>query len=207
MSTQNNKKTNKKTGLSYILLLGLATLFAAPLVAAWGVYGFSGSRIGSMVNKGHLIQPPYSVAKLHLKKIGGTPLTVKQMKGKWTLLYIQPKKTCKAACQQALVNMRQVRLALGENMDRVVRAVATVGAKPPRFDELLEKSFKGTHHVLLGKGVVQARYKKSLAHAMRNGGVLVVDPLGNIMMEYDLTQPPKAMYQDLKRLLKYSHVG
>jgi hypothetical protein len=37
--------------------------------------------------------------------------------------------------------------------------------------------------------------------------VYLVDPLGNLMMSYALDARPKGMLEDLKKLLRLSHVG
>jgi hypothetical protein len=35
----------------------------------------------------------------------------------------------------------------------------------------------------------------------------VVDPLGNLMMRYDVRQDPKGLREDLAKLLELSHIG
>ena len=35
----------------------------------------------------------------------------------------------------------------------------------------------------------------------------VVDPLGNLMMRFDTRGDPKGLLEDLKKLLKLSHIG
>jgi hypothetical protein len=37
--------------------------------------------------------------------------------------------------------------------------------------------------------------------------LFVVDPLGNLMMRYDVRQDPKGLREDLKNLLELSHIG
>jgi hypothetical protein len=39
------------------------------------------------------------------------------------------------------------------------------------------------------------------------GRIYIVDPLGNLMMSYAPDAPPKALLQDLRKLLKLSHIG
>ncbi len=38
-------------------------------------------------------------------------------------------------------------------------------------------------------------------------GIFVVDPLGNLMMRFDLEADAKGMYEDLKKLLRVSRIG
>ena len=35
----------------------------------------------------------------------------------------------------------------------------------------------------------------------------IVDPLGNLMMRFDVAQNPKGLKSDLEKLLKLSHIG
>jgi len=37
--------------------------------------------------------------------------------------------------------------------------------------------------------------------------LFVVDPLGNLMMSYDVRGDPHGLLEDLKKLLKLSHIG
>ena len=37
--------------------------------------------------------------------------------------------------------------------------------------------------------------------------LFVVDPLGNLMMSYDARQNPQGLLEDLKKLLRLSHIG
>ena len=39
------------------------------------------------------------------------------------------------------------------------------------------------------------------------GRIYIVDPLGNLMMSYAADAPDKALLDDLKRLLRLSHIG
>jgi len=41
----------------------------------------------------------------------------------------------------------------------------------------------------------------------REHSLFIVDPLGNLMMRYDVRQDPKGLLQDLKKLLSLSHIG
>jgi hypothetical protein len=37
--------------------------------------------------------------------------------------------------------------------------------------------------------------------------VYIVDPLGNLMMRFDVRENPKGLLSDLEKLLKLSHIG
>ena len=37
--------------------------------------------------------------------------------------------------------------------------------------------------------------------------ILLIDPLGNLMMRFPLSDDPKGMLEDIKKLLKLSRIG
>jgi hypothetical protein len=41
----------------------------------------------------------------------------------------------------------------------------------------------------------------------RERSIFIVDPLGNLMMRYDVREDPKGLREDLKNLLELSHIG
>ncbi len=43
--------------------------------------------------------------------------------------------------------------------------------------------------------------------ADRAHSLYIVDPLGNLVMRYDTRDTPKGLLDDLKKLLKLSHIG
>ncbi len=56
-----------------------------------------------------------------------------------------------------------------------------------------------------------ARKPRSLVAAFpaadRERSLYIVDPLGNLVMRYDTRDTPKGLLDDLKKLLKLSHIG
>ena len=94
--------------------------------------------------------------------------------------------------------MRQVRRALGREMQRVERLwILTDGAAPRA--ELLA-AIEGTH-LAPGGAALAAQFPAERSAADH---IFLVDPLGNLMMRFPREPDPSRMIQDLKRLLKYS---
>lgn len=109
---------------------------------------------------------------------------------------------CDAACQKQLYYMRQSRLVLGKDQNRVARVWVLADTATP--DAALLQAHKGLYvwrpeH----PGFVQ-QFPVSRANAKH---LYVVDPLGNVMMRFPENVDPKAMIKDLKLLLKASQVG
>lgn len=64
-----------------------------------------------------------------------------------------------------------------------------------RADDAAGKAFVGVFPDYDNRPVEQA------------GRIYIVDPLGNLMMSYAADAKPKGLLEDLKKLLKLSHIG
>ena len=65
-------------------------------------------------------------------------------------------------------------------------------------------------HVSSVEGNELAEFIKPFNHdgkAMAGQRIYIVDPFGNLMMQYAKEAPPKDVVKDLERLLKYSRTG
>jgi hypothetical protein len=194
-----------------LLLVALALLFFAPLAVTFYLYyGPVGWRPGSRVNHGDLIDPPRPLPELSLPTVGhGAAGQTKPdfLKGKWTLLYVGSG-SCTALCRSELYNMRQVRIALNRDMDRVQRVFIAEG-------DCCDHQFLDAQHpdLVTVRSTPDAVPLLALLPAFNGVApaaadrVYIIDPLGNLMMSYAPNAKPKGMLQDLKRLLGLSHVG
>ncbi len=189
-------------------LLGLAVLFFAPVAAAFLLYyGHLGWRPPGRVNRGDLIDPPRPLPAAALEQFGGGRTAPDWWRGKWTLLYLGPG-NCPARCRQLLYETRQVRTALDRDMDRVQRVFLAA-------DPCCDAEFLRREHTDLITVRADSAAAEVLAVLPAFGGlppavaerIYVIDPLGNLMMSYAPDAPPKGLLEDMKRLLKLSHVG
>jgi hypothetical protein len=128
------------------------------------------------------------------------------LKGKWTLLYLGAG-DCAAGCRTELYNTRQVRAALGAERERVQRVFLAEGA-------CCDLEWLGAQQpdlITVQAGAEAAPLTAILEHAGRStpaaDRVYLIDPLGNLMMCYAADARPKGMLEDLKKLLRLSHVG
>jgi cytochrome oxidase Cu insertion factor (SCO1/SenC/PrrC family) len=187
----------------------LIILFFAPLAIAFLLYyGGDGWRPAGNTNHGELIQPPRPIPQLPLTTPDGSELPADTLRGKWTLAYIGSGE-CDARCREALTLMRQTRIALNDDMPRVQRLFLV-------WDACCDQAYLQTEHAdlliaLLGdangqqiKQLFQGTTSEPVAQA---GRIYIVDPLGNLMMSYPPTSEPKGLLEDLKKLLKFSHIG
>jgi cytochrome oxidase Cu insertion factor (SCO1/SenC/PrrC family) len=127
------------------------------------------------------------------------------LRGKWTLAYIGGSR-CDAPCRESLYTMRQVRLALGEDMRRVERLLILTDQEG--LAELREglKSYPGMVVATASRAALDD-LRRTFDWEAYPGSVFVIDPLGNLMMRYDPATEPKGMLKDLERLLKVSRIG
>ena len=178
--------------------LAILGLCAAPTVAAWLAYFVWQPR--ARMNYGELIEPrPLSDAELRLPD--GGVLRPSQLRGKWVLLQIDSG-TCDDGCRRKLVYMRQARLALGKDADRVERVWLLSDAAAPAPTLLREHE---------GLRVARAPDEAFLRQfpATRNPAdyIYVVDPLGSVMLRFPRDPDARRMLSDLARLLKASRIG
>jgi hypothetical protein len=170
----------------------IALLFIIPLLLAAWLYA-SGWRPGGTVNRGQLIIPPVDVSMIELTPLNGGP--VRRFGGQWTLVHTADA-PCAADCLGRLYDTRQVRIAIGRDIDRVQRFVLLNSPA----DSLPEADREQHPDLIMLRAPSGDEFPA-------DGSVFLVDPLGNLMMRYAPDQPAEDILKDLKRLLKLSTVG
>ena len=176
---------------SRLQLVALAAVFFGPfLYAAWLFYGTQWQPPQS-TNNGTLIDPPLELPNIAVATPAG-PVD-EALRGLWTLLYVE-REPCADRCRERLVQIRQIRLAAGRDVDRIRRLY--VGASLPEADWLA-----AGHAGLIG-ATLAANPTLADAMATLETGLYLVDPVGQVMMGYDPDVEAKPVYDDLHRLLK-----
>jgi hypothetical protein len=200
------------------MLGALASLFLLPLALSFYVYYATDWRPAKRVNHGALISPARPLPAVRLpqirisdadpesvSRVGAGPSTngKSQLHSSWSMVYIGAG-NCDEPCRQALYVMRQTRLALNNDMSRVERIFLTTGSCCAR--EFLAHEHRGLV-VLDASGSDGARLLSTFPADGRPYSLFIVDPLGNLMMSYDSRQNPKGLLEDLRKLLRLSHIG
>ncbi len=178
-------------------LLFISIVFFGPLIlAAWMYYGGHFTREATS-NNGALLEP---ISNL-LEESPDSEL-LQEGQGMWLLLYPNAA-VCEESCLDALYTMRQGRLMLGKEQDRLVRGFL-------HGDSLPDKVFISNEHqgLMTTQDVSLIRLltnKKPIE--LPDGGYYLVDPLGNLVMYFRPDMNPSEMVDDIKHLLRLSHIG
>lgn len=168
-------------------LLTIFLVCLAPVVASY--LAFYVWRPATLRVHGELVQPPVAV---DWSDFG---VAAQTLRGKWVLALAAPA-TCDPTCQTRLYQMRQVRVALAQDMGRVTRVwlVSDGGSPEPAVLDRQE-------------GLVVVRHGVTTRLDVEPGRIALVDPQGNLMLRFPQSPDPKLMLKDLQRLLKYSPAG
>src|SRR5262245_44933529 len=113
----------KKRGRLTLVLIAL--VFIVPLlIAAWMQRVAFEEGVWGGTQHGVLIEPPLALRDFVLLTYQASVFTLAELEGKWTMLYMAGSPAeCAAECRQAVYYMRQIRLALGKDMNRVQRVL------------------------------------------------------------------------------------
>lgn len=180
------------------LALVILALGAAPFAAAWLAYFLWPPQ--SRVNYGDLIEARPLTDPV-LRSIDAKPFRLSQLRGKWILLQLDSG-DCGEDCRKKLVYMRQVRLALGKDAERVERVwLLTDGTAP---DAAQSREFQGTFVAHAAGSPVLAEFPAAKNPSQH---IYVVDPLGNLMLRFPADPDPRRMLKDMTRLLSVSRIG
>lgn len=175
----------------------IALIFGIPLLAAALMYQAGIWRPAGKTNNGALLLPILSLAET----LPESPLHSAAEK-KWLMLYVNSG-DCGPTCRDALLRLRQSRLMLGNEMNRVER-IFLHGNTPP------DTVFLNEHHAGL-KTITDARLDELLTRkrpaGLIDGGIYLVDPLGNLVMYFTPEISPGDMVDDIKHLLDLSRIG
>ncbi len=179
-------------------LLMIAAVFVGPLVvAAWLYGGGAALQPEGRTNHGALLEP---IVNLH-DVVPASPL-LERDSGRWLLLFDAGGR-CGDDCRNALYTMRQSRLMLGREMDRVERILL-------HRDSALDRVFLEDEHaglIALEDSALSAVLKTKKPGELDEGGYYLLDPQGNLVMYFDPGLEPGHMVDDIKRLLKLSRIG
>lgn len=176
-----------------------------PMLLATVMYYTGWLNPAGQANHGTLVQPLVPVSQLNLIGADGQRLaerfTAPTANRQWLMLTTA--EGCAEACESLLYLSRQVNVALGKDANRVARAAYLTDLTLSRRQQL-EGEYEAME--LLRRGGRDPVWPEAINPAA-GPRILLVDPQGNVMMQYTPANSGEDMLKDLKRLLKLSQLG
>lgn len=193
----------KKNRWMVILIFGLSVI---PFIFAWWLTGNTGL-IKGKINHGDLIAPPVTTERNDL--IGLDEFSTSNMHevtGHWILVNLVPESGCNQLCLDAIHKSKQLRLMMNKDLTRIRRILIVMNNTP---QETVQAWLKDDNVILKVRPSETLR-KKLLAirhNNLTDGALLIMDPLGNLMMQYAPGFDPYKVKSDLTHLLRISQIG
>ena len=176
----------------------IAAVFLGPLLIAALLY-FQGAPLqpAGRTNHGALLEPYINVREeLSDLQIG------ENRDSSWLLLYSNPG-LCDDDCRIALYTLRQSRLMLGKEMDRVQRVFLHGDTAPDTV--FVAEEHQGL--IAIEGGSLTGLLNNKRPADLPAGGYFLIDPLGNLVMYFRPDIDPADMVDDIKHLLRLSRIG
>lgn len=175
-----------------------------PFGIAWYLAKHPGAvKLGT--NNGDLISPPQTTNPEDL--VGYDDFSaenIKELQGHWVLVNLLPEQQCSESCQEGLFKTQQIALMMGKDIARIRRlAVIMSSSKTPLTQQWQDdlRLLKAKPSEKLVSLLNQLTANKAV------GGLLLMDPLGNLMMHYPPGYDPYQVRNDLSKLLRISQIG
>ena len=195
MSEINSPSGGKKT------LLMLAVVFVLPFTIASTLHLLNVRPSGK--SYGELITPPVALNIPELQDAQAKPFAAKNWQKKWNIVTIN-RGACDDACQARTHLLGNVRLTLDKDTKRVQQIMLI--ANEIKAEALADLQQKNPALIIL-TGRAAAQLADKLEQLSKPQAILLVDPLGNLMMQYPQNFEPKGLRSDLVRLIKSSWVA
>lgn len=193
----------KKNNRTILIIFAMSII---PFGIAWYLSS-NAAWMGGATNNGQLIIPPITTERNEF--IGFDDFSLKNMKelqGHWVLVNVIPNNSCNSVCQQAIHNTKQLRLMMNKDLTRIRRLVLII---EDINQELAKPWWKNDIRLLRSKPALSLvqKLKKIRNSDIPEGMLFLMDPLGNLMMQYDPEFDPYKVKSDLYKLLKISQIG
>ena len=171
-----------------IKLLGVLSLFAAPALAAWLAHTVWRPAAGAIY--GELLQP--TIPRFAgMTDASGNPADLATLRGRWILLTVA-KGECGLPCREQVDLARRVRLAQGQDRQRVAQALI-------QADATVSADLSNLHGYRV-PGAALSAWPDPLR-------TYLVDPAGRVMLRFPAAVDGGGMLHDLRQLLKASQIG
>ena len=205
-SQADSSAINARTRRGRIQMLLLLLVCASPVIASYFIYYVIKPQ-GGKTNFGTLVYPA--------QEFNNAWLDVR-LQGKWTLLIARPASECQIKdekCIEALFLMRQARVAMGRESNRV--QLVWVNTDGTTVDPEVRKAYdeRGAGMKIASLPAdpkFRAEYEVWINKEGAGKDIQLLDPSPAKMMLFPVTNSPKefsSLKKDLEKLLKLNHKG
>ena len=181
-----------------LVLIAIALMFFLPILLSWYLNFFTDfKKDDEGIQHGILISPPIQLGTLYGFAIGQKD--IKELQKKWTLIFFT-EDGCGKNCQDKLYKLRQIRLAIGKDREKVERLlVANKSLDWSNFEEdYLDQKIIDVNSVSYqGLNQVFRDYEGYSKNA-----IYLVDAYGSLIMKYPKDTVPKGIIKDIERLIR-----
>lgn len=190
------------------LIIGIFAMSIIPFSIAWFLAKNPDLLTPSATNKGLLISPVITTERTDFQGFDTfSQDNLKELEAHWLIVNVIPKNDCGDVCLDALHKSRQLRLMLNKELVRTRRAVLVLDVNVSQ--DTAANWWKEDTDLLRLKPNASVIEKLNVLYngQIPEGALLLVDPLGNFMMQYAPNFNPYDAKSDLMHLLKISQIG
>jgi hypothetical protein len=192
-------------------LFWLLVVSVAPVIAAFVLYYNPQWHPQGKVNYGALVEPQRpmpAVSALPLTTLDGMPYDLNQLKGKW-LLVSADEAACPDSCAKKLYVIRNTHAMTGKNVKRLNR-VWFITDDAPVPEKVLD-AYQGMIMLRVKPEDLEKFLSTTQGHASVQAAlaepIWIIDPLGNLILQYPKDPDPLKVRKDIGKLLHNSRIG
>lgn len=191
----------KKNRITILVIFAMSVI---PFAIAWFL-AENPAKVKLGTNNGELIAPPLTT---EISDFTGhdsfSADNIKELQGHWILINVLPQSECHQACQDGLYKTQQITLMMGKDIARIRRLAVIMN----QADQPLPKKWQEDARLLKALPSVSLKATlQKISASQQSGGLLIMDPLGNLMMHYGPGYDPYKVRNDLSKLLRISQIG
>jgi len=197
---------NNQKNKNHLLILGIFGMSIIPFLIAWGLKE-NPELVKGRTNIGQLITPPVTTERSDLAGFDKFSAdNMGELSGHWLLVNVIPNNGCNEVCAEAIHKTKQLRLMLNKELTRTRRIVILLKDVAPETANQWWLD-DGTLLRVKPNGAVAKKIADIRQGNVPDGMLFLMDPLGNLMMQYEPGFDPYGVKSDLMHLLRISQIG
>lgn len=193
----------KKNRLLILIIFGMSII---PFLIAWGLRQ-NPELLKGRTNRGELITPIVTTERSDFTGFDQfSSDNMAQLSGHWLIINVIPAHECSQLCLEAIHKTKQIQLMLSKELTRTRRVVLVFNNVAP---ETAAQWWRDDTRLLRVKpsAAVVKKMTEIRQGNVPEGMLFLMDPLGNLMMQYEPGFDPYEVKNDLMHLLRISQIG